>query len=338
MKNLLFVMFVALVCLGSGCEKSEYYTEGEYLYLKHRGAVMPVWVKGNIASKTFILTVHGGPGASGHEFAVTRAFQELERDYAVVYWDQRFSGMSQGDPKKETMNVDQFVEDLDLVVELIRQRYAEPKIFLLGHSWGGGLSAAWLGRKDNQSKVRGWIDVDGSVFDSLEVQAVKDWTLERVPAKIAAGKDPKFWNYVVQWYRDNPSPVYSDPEPYIFSGALDTSYQAAAFADSNGINYAKLLLRSPYSLAYFTRSIDAKMGDGIDFRPELRNIRVPALVLWGENDPTLPSILADFALKTLGTAPAKKAKVIFPNGGHSPHYEQPTRFVREMRGFVERWK
>jgi proline iminopeptidase len=336
MKNHLLL----LLLLGTiwACEKSEFFEEGNYFFVHKQCAVLPVWVKGNISSGVFLLTVHGGPGSSGHEFMVTKAFRELEKDYAVVYWDQRFSGLSQGDPKKSSISIDQFVEDVDVVVDFIRQQYNNPKLFVLGHSWGGGLSAAWLGRNNNQQKVQGWIDVDGSVFDSLEVQAVKDWTLERVPAKIAAGKDLKFWNYVLEWYQKNPKPVYSDKEPYIFAAALDTSYNAAALADTNQIEYAKLLLRSPYSLAYFTNTVDASFADGIDFRPELRQIKIPALILWGKDDPTLPVQLADFAYRSLGTPTAQKSTILFDNCGHSPHFEQPTRFVAAMREFLERYR
>lgn len=336
MKKFIFFLLLAVPFLA--CEKSEFLSEGQYYFLRHKGAAMPVWVKGNLESGVFLITVHGGPGSSGHEFAVTRSFQELEKDYAVVYWDQRFSGLSQGDPKNSSLSIDQFVEDVDVVVDFVQQHFNNPKLFMLGHSWGGGLSAAWVGRNNNQQKIQGWIDVDGSVFDSLEVQAVKNWTLERVPAKIAEGKDLKFWQYVIDWYKANPNPVYSNKEPYIFAAALDTSYNAVALADSNQIDYGKLLLRSPYSLAYFTNRVDARFADGLDFRPELRKITIPALVLWGKDDPTLPVELADFALNTLGTAADRKQKVEFENCGHSPHYEQPTKFVAVMRAFLERWR
>jgi pimeloyl-ACP methyl ester carboxylesterase len=338
MKNTFILLLLALILGSSACEKSEYFEDGEYFYLKNKGAVMPIWVKGNLASKVFILTVHGGPGASGHEFMVTKSFQTLEQDYAVIYWDQRFSGMSQGDPKNSTISVDQFVEDLDQVVDLIRQRYQDPKIFLLGHSWGGGLGTAWVGRGNNQSKIKGWIDMDGSKYDSLEMQAVKAWVLERVPAKIAEGKDLKFWNYVLEWYQQNPNPVYADKEPYIFTEALNTVFDGAALADTNQINYSKLFLKSPFSLAYFTKKLDVDFANGIDFRPEMRNIRIPSLVLWGADDPTLPLPLADFTYRTLGTEPAKKQKVIFTQCGHSPYYEKPTAFVASVRGFIEKWK
>lgn len=336
MKKLIWLSLIASFLFA--CEKSEYLSEGNYYFIRHKGAAMPVWVKGNIASGVFLITVHGGPGSSGHEFAVTKSFADLEKDYAVVYWDQRFSGLSQGDPKKSSLSIDQFVEDVDVVVDFVQQQFNNPKLFMLGHSWGGGLSAAWLGRNNNQQKVKGWIDVDGSVFDSLEVQVVKNWTLERVPAKIAEGKDPKFWQYVIDWYQQHPAPKYSDKEPYIFAAALDTTFDAVSLADTNQIDYGKLLLRSPYSLAYFTNKVDARFADGLDFRPELRRITIPALVLWGKDDPTLPIELADFTFNTLGTSPDRKTKVEFERCGHSPHYEQPTRFVGVMREFMERYR
>ena len=44
-------------------------TEQEVLFLRHKGADMNVWVRGNIDSKVIILVVHGGAGGSGGDIA-----------------------------------------------------------------------------------------------------------------------------------------------------------------------------------------------------------------------------------------------------------------------------
>ena len=97
-----------------GCEKSEWLNEGDYFFLENKGAVMPIWVKDNRNSDIYILTVHGGPGsASGHEFPISQGFKNLEEKYNLIYWDQRMSGLSQGDPDPSTLTIDQHIEDLD---------------------------------------------------------------------------------------------------------------------------------------------------------------------------------------------------------------------------------
>jgi carboxypeptidase C (cathepsin A) len=79
-----------------------------YFWVERSNARMPVWIRGNIDSDTFIVFNHGGPGSCGTAeslFEVSPAdgrsnhvspLQSLENDYAVAYWDQRHSGMSSG--------------------------------------------------------------------------------------------------------------------------------------------------------------------------------------------------------------------------------------------------
>ena len=78
-------------------------------WVERNEAVMPVWVEGNIESGVFVIFNHGGPGSSGTLESIIEAnpgdacpswpspLKALEDDYAVVYWDQRHSGLSKGD-------------------------------------------------------------------------------------------------------------------------------------------------------------------------------------------------------------------------------------------------
>ncbi len=57
------------------------------------------------------------------------------------------SGMSQGDPDPSTLTIDQHIEDLEKVIQLIKVKYNPGSLFLLGHSWGGVMTAGYLGKK-----------------------------------------------------------------------------------------------------------------------------------------------------------------------------------------------
>ncbi len=61
MKKVFLYMILAVAFISS-CEKSEFQSEGDFFHLSHKGARMPVWVKGNFQSDVTIVTVHGGPG------------------------------------------------------------------------------------------------------------------------------------------------------------------------------------------------------------------------------------------------------------------------------------
>ena len=65
----------------------------------------------------------------------------LENAFTVVYWEQRGSGraFARSIPKS-SMTVEQFVADLDELVELVR------KVTILGHSWGSVLGVLYCER------------------------------------------------------------------------------------------------------------------------------------------------------------------------------------------------
>src|SRR6516225_6125462 len=99
--------------------------QGDFFFVRSDGADLPVWVRGNTASGVFLMLLPGGPGTSGiWLYPKSEGFQALERDYAVVYHDQRASGSSQGDVPAWSVNLDQFVVDTDRIVEVVRARYA----------------------------------------------------------------------------------------------------------------------------------------------------------------------------------------------------------------------
>lgn len=63
MKYLIIPIFISLITLLSACKKEGFY-QGDHFFVKNAGAEMPVYVKGNIQSGTFILFLHGGPGGN----------------------------------------------------------------------------------------------------------------------------------------------------------------------------------------------------------------------------------------------------------------------------------
>ena len=200
MKTKLIYIFFAFIAIASSCQKSEFLTDGDFFHLSNKGADMPVWVKGNFESDIILVTVHGGPGASsGMEHHIAEGFKFLEEDYILVYWDQRYSGMTQDHYDITTQNPEQYIEDTEKLVQLIMSKYPGKSMFMLGHSWGGQLSAGYLGRDNHADNFKGWIDMDGSIYGELEAQLMKEWILERVPAKLAEpGANVEFWQYIEQ--------------------------------------------------------------------------------------------------------------------------------------------
>jgi pimeloyl-ACP methyl ester carboxylesterase len=105
-----------------------------------------------------LVMLHGGPGISETAFWRYYNSKELEKHFVVVYWDQRGSGHSYDKnslPAKESMTVEQFVADLDQVVDYCCKRCNHTKVALFGHSWGSVLGPLYAQR--HPDKVMAYI-------------------------------------------------------------------------------------------------------------------------------------------------------------------------------------
>ena len=101
-------------------------------------------IRGHDVNKPVLLFLSGGPGAS-ESARVLRFNSELEKHFVVVIWEQRGCGKSYPslNPKSD-LTIDQYVSDVIELSELLRVRFKEQKIYLVGHSWGtiiGALAA-----------------------------------------------------------------------------------------------------------------------------------------------------------------------------------------------------
>lgn len=343
MKSIIYLSLIGMLFILSSCEKSEYLSEGEYFHLSNDGAKLPIWVKGNLQSDVILITVHGGPGDGGMANTISRGFKALEADYLMVYWDQRFAALAQGHPDKHTINIDQYIEDTEKVVQLIQQKYPNRKLFMLGHSWGGQLSAGYLGRDDHASNFKGWIDMAGSIYGDLESQLMKEWILERVPERLAQpDADIEFWQFIVDWYEANPSPGnYTGAEPYVYVSALHgDAYFWETYWEDNPIPYTDLIFKSMFSMSYYVDSHggDQSWVDEANFTPELGNITIPTLLLWGAQDGIVPATVGDYVYEHLATDPANKELIKIEKCAHGPQNDQPEIFYEEVARFIERYK
>ena len=145
----------------------------DYFWVERKNAIMPVWVRGNIESGVFIIFNHGGPGSSGTlesiievnpangRFDQESPFKILESRYAMVYWDQRHSGLSKGSADPNDSRPEDFGEDLATVIDELEMRYDVQRIFLIGQSWGHCVAASYMTYVDdwsaNQEKIDGYI-------------------------------------------------------------------------------------------------------------------------------------------------------------------------------------
>lgn len=331
-KHIVLLTLLGLILLSS-CKEHELLNNGDFFYLESVGARMPIWVKGNKASKTFILFLHGGPeGGSSQYYTIFPSHKEIEEHFAIAYWDQRMCGMSQGNPSMEDATLEQFTIDLDKVISIINNKYDEPEIFLMGHSWGGALGTNYL--LENQSKVNGWIEIDGGHSWTTANALARDSTIDFAKQQILLNEDVDYWNFALDWYEEHPVVGINNNAHYTFVGAAN-GYDFNPESDSLEIPFTDLLFFSPISTAYFFVPYQFSFLDkGLDLQGRLKEITIPTLICWGRHDGVFPVSLAQDTYAQLGTPMADKKLRIFEHSAHSPNYEEPTAFANEVIDFI----
>ena len=99
---------------------------------------IPQWTlqRARDTDQPILLAIHGGPGAV--EAAAYRAFNaELEDHFLVVHWHQRGSGWTMNrDAGFADVNGERIYQDLEELVDALKQKFNREKIYIIGHSWG----------------------------------------------------------------------------------------------------------------------------------------------------------------------------------------------------------
>ncbi len=100
------------------------------------------WIKidGNNDQHPVLLFLHGGPGGSAMSYA-HRFTNDLQKHFIVVQWDQRETGKTKSlNTSPESMTIALFENDAVEVINHLRTKFHQDKIYLVGHSWGGFLA------------------------------------------------------------------------------------------------------------------------------------------------------------------------------------------------------
>jgi len=339
MKSLALVAALSVLFAMSSCQKESFY-EGDHFFIKNAGAEMPVYVKGNTTSKTFILFVHGGPGSNASLVSFLPVAKELENDYAFIYWDQRGSGLSMGNPDPSTFTVEQFVEDLDLVIEAIKVRHHNPRIVIYGVSWGGALGSAYLSTDKYQNKITGFICMNSghNLLEGIPKSVV--FVKEYAQTQINHGIDVAYWAEARNWCASVPDMTIK--ENYFKYDAYLTNTNAYQYNPDQELQGPEVnafgVMNSYLSLSiFFNGSYLSKHFNILELNlsPQMAKIKIPSLVIWGRHDGVNTIEMGFDAFNSIGGPGfADKEMVILENSAHLAHLEEQDLFVAAFRQFV----
>ena len=339
LKNTLLFLFLMGIL---SCQKEKTtigVTANDLFYVENDGAKMPVLVAGNTASKVMVLFVHGGPGGSG----ITLNNDEnsalyLQKNYAVAYWDQRGSGTSQGNG---TLTFDAYVNDMAKVVTVLKHRYgADIKLFIMSHSWGGLIAPGYLTQNNNQSSVKGWINVAGAHNYFMNDSLTRAYLLSFGKDQIAKNIHTADWQKIVD---------FATPNIPNYDYALSQTYAGCAFSaegyiddiNSSSMSVGGILSKGyPVSLFWLVSNAGSTqfsaLGKDIihrEFSSKLNVITIPVLCITGKYDFTVPKSLAEEVMSKVSSQ--KKKLVILQHSGHICMDSEPEAFYKEVIAFIE---
>lgn len=339
MKNFKFILIISLVLVFASCKKEGFYN-GDHFFIRNAGAEMPVYVKGNIASGTFILFLHGGPGGNSTLPSFMPVSQELEKDYAFAYWDQRGSGLSMGNPDSKTFTVEQFVDDLDLVIETIKKRYNNPRIVLYGISWGGALGSAYLSTGNYQEKVDGFICMSSghNLVEGLPKSVV--FVQNYAQQQIDKGNQVDYWTEARDWCATVPDMTQVD-NYFKYDAYLSNTnaYRLDPIQEVEGPEVGAMGTMNSYlSLAiFFNGKYLAKRFNILELNlsKDMEKIKIPSIVIWGRHDGVNTMEMGYDAFNSIGGPDFEnKELVILENSAHEGYMEEQGLFIHTFRRFV----
>lgn len=306
----------------------------DFFFLRNEGQDMPVTVAGNVESGKMLLIIHGGPGGNGIEYRDEYVSSSVENQLAVVYWDQRYAGNSQGNGG--SIRIEDFADDIKKVIQLLRHRYGQnQQIYLFAHSWGGFLAPYFLLQDSNQNLVQGWIQIGGAHNYELNDFLTKEMLLFYGSQELSANRNTDFWTEVVDWCSNNSHL------------GLENSSQLNAFAQDaetmfDFIRDSDLTFALPNNSSLAANSVNEKMSGRLQIDQQaydvpnsnnLNRITLPTLLIWGKYDFVCPPGLAEDIEVNSGSEDLNK--VILGNSGHSPMVNEPVTFWSMVINWVQ---
>ena len=288
---LLFFALCASPCLSSG-SRIDAPVQTKEMTVQSGDVALHVEVSGRRDAENVLVAIHGGPGNSSDYMVSLRRLSGS--DLAVVLYDQRGTGRSS--VPTSGYGLQRYVGDL----EAIRKSIGVEKIHIFGHSWGGIVAMRYA--TIHPQNVRSLILMNSGPPNAAAAGLGQAHKAERTAELQQRGVVPEritTINDLLPVYFSNPE--FKMPE------------------ELAGMFY------NPTAESHTMRELEA-----YDFADEVSKLRVPVLMLWGEDDPFGLSMM-DATVGALRNTEVKA--VILRKCGHFWH-ECPDEFFRQIREFL----
>lgn len=281
-----------------------------------------------------LLFIHGGPGQTESCFAF--AVEEYaERNYNIVYYDQRGAGKTWLKNKKSKPDTETLKNDLLEIVLYVKKAYGKEKIGILGHSWGSVLGSMFA--LEHPEHTLCYIGC-GQVINIIENERTGYAILKSAVEKSGNRKDIRKLEKIGEY-----PPDYFDMNVYRKMGQVRSLQGKYGLAQGVGKTVIDLWRRSPVmgikDLLPFMTGIMINMQVmselmSFDLRAKGDCYEVPVYYVLGENDCQTPTQISMKYFEEL-QAPDKMLYLI-PDAGHAPMIDNVEEYRKALREIVGR--
>ena len=291
------------------------------------GSQQWITIRGKNIHNPVLLELAGGPGGSELP-GIRMVLAPLEDHFVVVNWDQPGAGKSYGAVPIATLTPQRYVSDAHALIQLLRTRFHQDKIYLLGESWGSILGI-WL--------VQQYPNLFYAFISSGQMVNVKEDDIMgyQFALKYAAERGD---TATVDTLRHNGPPPYGGSDWFwnkyvVFENVLD-NYMAEHVGASKLDWLEEVQVASEYGLldkvnffrgAYDVLAVMLPQMESIDFTTQATRLQVPVYFLVGRWDVNAMTSLVEQYYNVL-QAPHKEL-IWFDKSGHGPLVYEPNKVV-----------
>ena len=292
-----------------------------------------ITIRGQSVEKPVLLYLAGGPGQSSlpHPRVI---FEELEKDFIIVAWDQRGTGKSYAalDPTAG-LTPQRAVADAIELTDYLRERFAEDKIYLLGESYGTILGVLTIQQRPDlyhafigSGQMVNVAETDRRIYRDLLANAEQTGDA-RLAAKMRAFGEPPYAdipyaNGFVMTNYDRLYKPYTPAQSYIERGTRSGMDQFGLKGSEYNLVEKVNVLRGLIDMF----SVMYPQLQAIDLRRDAAKLAVPVYVLDGKAE---LAARRDLALEWFNLLDAPQKRLFsFENAAHAVAFEEYEAFHR----------
>ncbi|MFS0749881.1 alpha/beta fold hydrolase [Oceanobacillus sp. 1P07AA] len=121
-------------------------------YIDTAGHKSGMFIESTDFNNPVLLFVHGGPGFPQYA-NVKQEGLAWANHFTVCYWEQRGTGMSYNASTQGEITLERIVADGLVIVNHLKRKFNQDKIYLCGHSWGSLVASIMASRRPEQFKA-----------------------------------------------------------------------------------------------------------------------------------------------------------------------------------------